>query len=255
MRSDDRGVSEVLGYVLVFSLVVASVGLVSTVGLDQIDDVRETEQVNNAEKAVDLLATNLADIASRGAPSRSTEMQLESGQLDVANPVTVSFRGIDADDPIANNFSENFEVWPVSFTSPGTDRAVVYEAGAVLRTNGEAGTMVRNPSVVAADDRVQVPLVQTRSRAAQSRGGGTARVRVEHARSELLVSDAESTYETFFLNVTSPRASIWVDRLTEYDSLSCSLDESGPTDRAVCEVDEPDRLHVTIVQVDVALEN
>jgi len=252
---NNRGVSEIMGYIIVFSMVVATVAIVSTVGVGQIEDVRESEQMNNVEKAFDLYATNVNDIAFRGAPSRSTEMQLDAGQLEIANPVVVSFRGIDADNPAANNFSESYEVWPVTFTGPDRNREVVYAGGAVFRTNRGSGTMVTAPQIVARNGRVQIPLIHTRSRTAQSLGGGTARIRSEHARSVLLASDTESTYEQFFFNVSSARAGIWEDALDEYEAFDCRLDESGGRNRAVCRVDDPDRLHVVLVQIDVSLSD
>lgn len=252
MRSTDRGVSEVLGYVFVFSLVLSSVALVSTVGLDQLADLRDDEQMNNAERAFDLLGANMDDIAVRGAPSRSTEMQLTDGRIDVSDPIQVSFRGI-AGPSSPENFSESYEVWPVSYRGEADDSAVVYAGGAVFRTYPDGGATLRKPSIVAKDDRISVPLVHTRSRSVQARSGGTARIRAEHAQSLLLASDDEGTYHTVFANVTSPRANLWVDLLSGYEGFACTLDESGPTDRAVCRASDPDRVTVTLVQVDLSL--
>lgn len=252
MRNHDRAVSEVLGYVLVFGMVVSSVALVSTVGIGQLDDVREEEQMTNAERAFDLLAANMDDIAMRGAPSRSTEMQLTEGQLDVSDPIEVSFRGIKGpSDP--ENFSESYEVWPITYRGQASNTEVVYAGGTVFRTYPDSGAVLRDPAIVAESDRVNVPLVLTRSRAMQSRGGGTARIRAEHAQTNLLVSDTSSTYGTVFMNVTSPRATMWVDLLSDYDEFTCTLDETGPTDRAVCEASNPDRVVISLVQVDLEL--
>lgn len=251
MISDTRGVSEVLGYILVFSLVLASIAIVSTVGLGQIQEVRDVEQMNNAEAAFDLLATNVEDITRRGAPSRSTEMQLATGQLAITEPIDVRFKGVTHSDVTA--FNESYSVRPIRYRGTGSDRAVVYAGGAIFRTNGDSGTTVRNPSILASDDQLTVPLVHMRAPARESRGGGTARVRASHSQSVMLAADTKSTYRTVHMNVTSPRASLWHDTLEEYEEFECTLDESGPVDRAACHVDDPDRVQIALVQIDVAI--
>lgn len=254
MHSHERAVSEVLGYVLVFSLVVSSVAIVSTTGFGQLENVRETEQMNNAERAFDLLAANMEDISQKGAPSRSTEMQLSDSHISVSNTIEITFRGIDDDDS-SNNFSESFDVRPIVYSGRASNTEVVYTGGAVFRTYPDSGVVLEEPSIIADDDRVVVPLIHTRSRAVQSRGGGTARIQATHAQTNLLVSDTDSTYETVFMNATSPRADLWVDMIDDYEEFDCTLDESGPTDRAVCEAKDLDRVSISLVQIDVTLTN
>lgn len=253
MNSDTRAVSEVLGFILVFAVVLSSIALVSTVGLDQISNVRDVEQMNNAEDAFDLLATNVDDIARRGAPSRSTEMQLATGQLELAENVEVRFKGIDHSDVTV--FNESYDVRPIVYRGSTDDRAVVYAGGAIFRTNADGGTTVREPPLVASDGRVSMPLIHTRSPDRAGRGGGTARVRASHSQTVLLATDTHGSYERVFVNVTSPRAQQWHDTLSKRGDFECLLDESDTTDRAACFVTDPDRVHVTLVQVDLAIND
>jgi hypothetical protein len=254
MRPDDRAVSEVLGYALVFALVIATVGVVTVAGLGELQETRNVEQINNAQRAFDLLTTNMDDLAERGAPSRSTEMRLADAQLDVSNPAAISFRGIDDDTP-SNNFTDSYDVWPIIYRSSTSEATVMYTGGAVLRTRGDDGVAVRKPSLVASNGRLVVPLVQTRSQSTQSIGGATARVRTTRSGVELLASDTTGLYDKVFLNVTSPRAGVWEDTLSEYPDLSCTLDTSGGTDRVWCVTTDPERVHVSAVRVDVALSD
>ena len=251
MISDTRGVSEVLGYILIFSLVLASITIVSTVGLGQIQEVRDVEQMNNAEAAFDLLATNFEDLTRRGAPSRSTEMQLATGQLEITDSIDVRFEGITESGTTA--FNESYDVRPLLYRGTANDRAVVYSSGAIFRTYAGSGTTVRSPAIVASDDRVSISLVHTRAASRESRGGGTARLRATHAQTVMLALDTEGTYDRVHMNVTSPRAHLWADTLSEYEEFTCSLDESGTVDRAACHVDDPERLQIALVQIDIAI--
>ena len=68
----DRGVSEVLGYALVFSLVIVTVSIISVSGLSGYQNAQSFERQSNAEKAYDVMHNNIEDIYYKGAPSRAT---------------------------------------------------------------------------------------------------------------------------------------------------------------------------------------
>ncbi|MEA5386913.1 hypothetical protein VB779_07480 [Haloarculaceae archaeon H-GB11] len=91
----ERAVSEVVGFALVFSMIVAMVAIVTLGGMGQLQSARDFEQANNAERAFEVLADNLADVHQRGAPSRATEIDLEHAQLFVGDPVTINVSGED----------------------------------------------------------------------------------------------------------------------------------------------------------------
>ena len=97
MFRDRRGVSETVGFVLVFSLVLLTVGTVLTVGYAGLQDARDAERVNNAERAFDVLANNIEDITARGAPSRGTEIRLAEASIGPGAPVTMNISGFAAD--------------------------------------------------------------------------------------------------------------------------------------------------------------
>ena len=87
---DERGVSDVVGFVLVFALVTATVGVVYTTGIQGLTGSRDVERVNNAERAFDVFANNVDDVIRRGAPSRATEVKLADADLHYGAPVTVN---------------------------------------------------------------------------------------------------------------------------------------------------------------------
>jgi len=255
MRLDSRGVSEVLGYALVFSLVITTVAIVTVGGVSELQDTRDTEQINNAQRAFDLLKTNMNDIAKRSAPSRSTEMRLAESQLDIGNAVTVRVQtnGSSATD----NQTFSYRVSPIVYKSSNADTTLVYSAGAVFRVQGESGIAVKRPAIVASDDRLVIPLIQTRSRTQQSIGGGTVRVRGTRVGETLTVSDTTGRYSNVTVNVTSSRAGLWKDLLTDYPAFNetnCG-DVSGTDDEIYCRMESPERVHVSLVQIDIALSD
>ncbi|TKX76356.1 hypothetical protein EXE53_32325, partial [Halorubrum sp. SD626R] len=88
LASDDRGVSNVVGYVLVFSLVTVTIGTVFTVGLAGVEDRQEAARLANVERAFEVLDDNVRDIQRYDDPSRSTEIRMNGGRLAVADPTT-----------------------------------------------------------------------------------------------------------------------------------------------------------------------
>ena len=93
MLQDHRGASETIGFVLVFSLIVLTVGVVLTVGYTGLQDARDAERVNNAERAFDVLADNIEDITDRGAPSRGTEIRLAEAAIGPGAPTHINISG------------------------------------------------------------------------------------------------------------------------------------------------------------------
>ncbi|MDZ7702032.1 MAG: hypothetical protein U5J98_08165 [Halobacteriales archaeon] len=87
MRS--RAQTETLGFVLVFALITASIGLVYATGFTGLDNAREFEQTNNAERAFEVFADNIEDIVEWNAPSRSTEIRLADATLTIAEPIEI----------------------------------------------------------------------------------------------------------------------------------------------------------------------
>ncbi|RLM84024.1 hypothetical protein D3D01_22575, partial [Haloarcula sp. Atlit-7R] len=59
---NDRAISESLGFVFVFSIIVLSLGLVSTVGFSQIEEVRNDQQLENAERSFRIVAQNIEEL-------------------------------------------------------------------------------------------------------------------------------------------------------------------------------------------------
>jgi hypothetical protein len=246
----DRGVSEVVGYVLVISLVLTTVGIVAVSGLGELRDARAAEQFNNAERAFDLLANNLDDVALRGAPSRSTEVNLDNARIAVANPIEVGIRGIDNSNT-SNDVSENYSIWPIRYEADFSSAELIYVGGAVIRSPG--GIILRETAMVEESNRSAIPIIKTRTRAAQSQAGGTVQIRADHGTTTLPVFDQAGTFDTVFVNVTSPRAAAWQTILDERDAFDCTVDPSGTTDRVWCKSRAPERVSISLIQVDMIL--
>ncbi|MFT4882055.1 MAG: hypothetical protein ACI9HI_002075, partial [Salinirussus sp.] len=215
--SDDRGVSEVVGYVLIISLVITTVGVVSVSGVSVLQDAREAEQVENAKRAFDLLADNVEDIYREGAPSRSTEVQLGSAQLVAERTTTINVSWTNS---TGFRQFQPLEIRSVTYEGGGNDR-LIYDAGAVFRLSrpdGE-GAVLREPPLVVTPARTVIATPQTVGRGTSAISGSTALIRTEILSSSVLARGTQ--YANITMNVTSPHWRAWRKALDERQNIDC----------------------------------
>lgn len=145
----DRAVSETVGFVLIFALVVTTLGVVYTTGTAGLTDARDAERVNNAERAFDVLADNVESITQRNAPSRATEVRLADAglRLDRSDQIRVSVDGEEVD---AASGALVYDA--------GAGSEVIYRNGAVIRGDEAGSTVAYRPSFVIGEERMVVQL-------------------------------------------------------------------------------------------------
>jgi hypothetical protein len=81
LRRDDRAVSEVLSFVLVFGIILASVAVLSMTGFQAMQDSQRGEQLRNGERAMEALADNVNDVLRYdGIDQRRSELTLREGR-------------------------------------------------------------------------------------------------------------------------------------------------------------------------------
>jgi len=230
----DRAVSDVVSFVLVFSLITVSVGVVSVAGLGSLQDARDAERIDNGERAFEVLADNQRDIAQGGAPSRATEIKLAETTLTLADPqdstVTLS------NGTVAGSTESRPITFRLSGDSGELSRGVVYEMGAVLRVDPGGAAMRRTPPFQFGSERTVIHYVTLESRTgAVQRESGSTTVLVRSVRgTTTLVSHYRPSNEVNITVQTTPRrAEAWHRYFTsELDGLSTGdpcqpLDGSG----------------------------
>ena len=250
----DRGVSETISFVLVFGLVVASVGTVYAVGVADLEATRDAERVENAQRAFEVLADNVADLRS-GAPSRGTEIKLAESTLRSADDARLNVTVVPGDDAS-----------PVSWEAPLSPLVYDIQAGgeirlsngAVVRDSGAGGaTVVRGPPLVVDDDRVHITMLKGEHVGSAAVGGDrTVRIRTAASRSQLFYDNESVTHDTVYVNLTTPYPEAWG---RHYESVGFACTEiAGATPDASgkvsCRVDDINRVTVVWVRVTTAFE-
>lgn len=173
-RSDERAVSDLVGYILTVGVLLLAVGVVSTVGVDQIGDARELQDVETAERAVTLLAGNFEAIQESRASVRTSDISATTGQIDIvagggSSNLTINVSGTDVG---PTDVSMGTLAYRVGETT------VVYEGGAVILDDPRGSpVIVTEPRYLCSDGRAVVSAVTLQGPGANSSlAGGTASI-------------------------------------------------------------------------------
>ncbi|MCG1002583.1 MULTISPECIES: hypothetical protein [Halobacterium] len=235
---DERAVSDTLGYVLVFGIIVSTVAVVYVGGFDALTGARDAQQFANTERAFDVFASNVEDLAVRGAPSRTTEVLLSDGALTFGEPVTFN---------VSTDGSAAYEatVTPLVYRADDGDR-LVYSNGALFRQYGDRAVLFEEPRI-SAGERTLVPLVATE---ADGRGASTDGTQRVLARTSVSSRAVESFSTPANLTVTSPRAAAWERYLEAELGENCDGPADGRTGEVECSL-PGDEVYVQGVYVDI----
>lgn len=249
---DDRAVSNVVGYVLVFSLVTVTIGTVFAVGITGLEDRQEAERVANVERAFDVFDDNLRDVQRYGDQSRSTEIRLSGGTLSVAETTSVELKNASGGvvgRPLYSNHS---------LTYTNGDTTIAYESGAWFRSDGDGAVMRSEPRFVAADGRTTLPVVRMYPRGSTDSvdRDGTVQVVVDRTSPPNLVkvADADDDGGPFRLWIESPHAAAWsryFDQPNGFDTNETLTDTDN--DIVVADLNQSDEVFVSDAAVYVRL--
>jgi hypothetical protein len=255
--TDTRAVSEVVGYILVFSLVLGTITLVYAAGLSGLNDTRDAERITNAERAFDVLANNFQQMGRGEAPNRATEIKLAEAQLSTSTKREVSISADGVDPAVANSSTIRY--------NPGTDTSIVYENGAVIRVDDGNAVMLSEPDFLFDGGNVVVRYIEPRG-SGQSIGGTstTVLVRAERTSSDVLVNRESSTGIEIKMQTHPERAQVWQDYYNESIKLArtdsdaagfCTTSNVGGSDtiQIECKPFNADKLAVSKVQIEVEL--
>lgn len=152
----DRGQSEALSFVLVFSIMMMMVGVTYALGVASLTDLQQSERDANMERAFEVLDDNLRDIYLDGAPSRATEVKLAGGQIELDESTSIE---VYVENGTANR-TYPMSSRPITYVGDG-DTEITYAAGAIIRSEGDAAVMLSEPDWIVGGDRVVVPFVVT----------------------------------------------------------------------------------------------
>jgi hypothetical protein len=231
-----RGVSDVIGYVLIFALVTATIGVLYVTVYDSIESRGDLEEMRNVERAFDILAYNIDDVSSGQAPRRSTEFRLRNAQVYFDTNIEWTIDIVNRNSGAVETFRLN--VSPLSYETESGAKAT-YANGAVIRTaeTGES-VMFSNPEWRVWNDNAFIPYVLTTPQGgATGISGETIILRTSSIVDQSTVRTTDR-YD-IIIQATTPRADAWG---TYCDSVADAASVTG--DQVRCEFTDLDGVFI-----------
>lgn len=241
----ERAVSNTLGFIVIFSLVLFSLVLVSTAGLGGLQDTRDATMSLNAEQSMESLGNAIEDVHRENESRRTASMRLGRGTLETGEETEITVtNGTDG-------FTQTID--PIVYRLD--DTKIAYEGSAIVREQEQGARTLRPPSFVLTDDEAIIPVVNTTSAASGSVGGTTAQVRLRRTGSETKVLDVDASEDVeIVVETTVLRAQAWERTLEDLDPSSDICTVSGGGTTVTCTKDVDGTLVTRHVQVEYAFE-
>jgi hypothetical protein len=171
--ADGRGLSDLVGFVIVFGIILFAASLTLTVGQDQLGQLRENEQIRNAERGMQLLGRQFERIEAGQAAVQTGQLQLGPGSLDVTERTDIV---IEVHEESGQNRTYTRSARGIQYRSD--DKVIAYEGGGIFRrTDGAQSTGVATvpAKFSCSDSQAFVSVVTLNGRF--SIAGGTVAVR------------------------------------------------------------------------------
>jgi len=253
---DMRGVSDVVGYVLVFALIIGATIPILAVGTTELEDQRDRVYVAGGERAIAAFSEVMGAIRRSESRGGAVVLHAGRGELTIAATTTMTVEQVDARGQRVGTHVTH-RVGSVVYSRDDTVSG--YESGLRFRTDN-TGTVGRDrPPIVTlggSADRTVVTLVGTRP------AGGAATVTqtgLVHVRASVVdrrrIELPESTVapHVIRLRIDSPRAAAWADALGAVDGVT--VDQSATTSATVVATFDKDAtVSVRMVIVEISVD-
>lgn len=235
-----RATSQLIGFVLVFTIVVTIVAVTYTAGVGALGDLRNAEQANNAERGFQSLSHNVDDLVYSDATRRVTTIKLGGGTLRYGDPVRMNLTVVE------ENASYGASYRPLVYEAETGER-FVYSGGMVARGRDSGYAVIRPPPFRFGTDTM-VPYLVTRSTGSSTgsvSGRTTVAIRTGLGGRQEFARHTDGPYTVRF-NVTTSRPTVW-QRTLESNGLDCSVPD-GTT--VTCET-TTQSVHVPLIRLNV----
>lgn len=208
----DRAQSELLGFALVFSIIVVALALITATGFAGLHGAQDHQQTVHIQSAFELFGTNVDDVTEQGVPSRSTEVKLGAGALHVDDSLVVHIE--------SGGVSRSVAVGALVYEGDG-DTRIVYESGMAIRENGDGSIGFATPA--SHGGKATVFRIVNLEPTASTAVGGTTTVLVRTAWMETEVIEP-SPNATATIEFETAYPEVWNDHLASVTAASPGCD-------------------------------
>ena len=219
---NDRGLSNTLGYVLLFAFVLASITAAHTFGVSALEGSRDTTISQNAALSMESMSDAIDDLRKQNTTTRLSIIRGSGGTLSSGGDTTITIE-------VAGVQEYQRTLRPIVFHFKDTE--IVYEAGALIRTQENGGAILIDGAEYQMNDgAVILPVMATYSADGGSVNAQTVTTYIEKNHSSLDVYRTGTTDTVLFrIETTAQRAPVWKEMMEDRigDPNACSITPPG----------------------------
>lgn len=132
--SRERGVSDLVAFILMFAIIITGVGIVSLGAFDNLEEFSDREQIESSERGLAAAAATLDDLHRQNDTQRSFSLALGGGSVYL-NESEIRVNVTDSSDE-KFNMTPSINAIEHRFDRSPEDTTVAYEGGGVFRRPG-----------------------------------------------------------------------------------------------------------------------
>ncbi|MCD1294136.1 hypothetical protein CUJ83_03900 [Methanocella sp. CWC-04] len=223
--SDERAVSEAIGYVIIFGMVITCIGIVLVSGDQVIKDTEARTSFQGVEQSFNVLASDLTKTALESSPVKTTRIKFDMGSLRLEpddNMLVVKFPSGGAVPIYSGNYGS------VRFESSRNDRAISLENGAIVEEYSISSIMSKPPRMYYSPDSktLMITVIDLKGERAAVGNSALCSIQMKYSGSELIdISGPENTVEICVMtNATDAWKSYFTNDFTPVMTIQPSSD-------------------------------
>lgn len=180
---NDAAVSETVGFILMFSIVILSMSMIYILGYPILQEHIESSVFENAQQSFIVLQSDMKRVAFEQVPVKTMKIKLHSSTISIDNRASML---IDYNDGIGHPY--NYSTGEIEFTK--NDNMLTYENGGLWMVQPPSGAiMVSKPPIYTGkidnDNMTTIGVISVQGRRSTG-GNGIASISMEHDSSNLI---------------------------------------------------------------------
>jgi len=139
----DYGVSETVGFIIIFGIMMSGIALVTLYGYPALLDAQQNANIRNMERNMISLQSDVNALTYKAVPYKETTMQVGGGVLSVERPDLGSSISIVSSSN--GQLIPDFQPGRMRFLSESGDISIAIENGAVVKRQAGGSVMLSEP--------------------------------------------------------------------------------------------------------------
>lgn len=208
ITENENAVSEVVGFILIFGMVVLAIGIIYAFGYPMLQSNMETSVFESSEQSFIVLQSNMKAVAFEQSPVKTVKMKLQGATLAYSNEssIQLDYNGTTIKKPLGR----------IEYIQD--ERRIVYESGGVFKLyNHDSQVLVSNPHIfstvtASGENVVSVGIITLYGDETSSGGEGIISLSMNHNDSQITQLNDNAT---LILTINSTLAPRWHTHLEE----------------------------------------